>query len=120
MTAVDQWNRTFYEWSQPLDESDQAATALNMPVVEELLEEMGENAEDMDYLDIVSGEPKALPDAMELENMSDNLYANHIRLINSQDSRMREMQDRRKELPVYARREEILGKMMGIFDLYLS
>ncbi|OQV15950.1 putative ATP-dependent RNA helicase DHX30 [Hypsibius exemplaris] len=104
ITAADQWNRTFYEWCQPLDDAEQTS---NMPVVEELLEEMDSNGA-AEYIDIVSGEPKVLPDMEDLVNMSDTLYANHVRLMNSQDSRVREMQDQRRELPVFGRREEIL------------
>jgi hypothetical protein len=106
ITQVDQWNRTFYEWCQPIDDSDQRSTILNKPAADELLEEINK----MEYMDIVSGEPKLAPAVTDLENISDTLYANHVRLMNSQDSRVRTMQDQRRELPVFGWREEILGE----------
>ena len=87
--------------------------AVNMPPVTDLLDEI----DGIEYLDIVSGEAKVLPGTTDLENMSDTLYADYVRLSNSQDSRMRELQDRRRELPVFGRREEILGLSHTVFIL---
>lgn len=83
-----------------------------MPVIPEVLCEMDE----AEFVDVVSGDPRIFRSHQELEDISDTLYAAHVRLKGSQDSRINALQDFRKALPVYAKKEDILGKLRETFE----